>query len=398
MRIALAALAVASLALAGCTGEQANGPSQASGPVEVGVVALESGPVARSVELPGRVVAYATAEVRPQVDGIIRKVVFKEAGRVEAGEVLYELDDRRFQAAFAAAAAALKKAEAATAAAQASFERTERLTATNAVSAQTFDDARSTLLQAQAQEEAAKADLDAARIDLDNATIRAPIDGVIGFSTVTVGALVTANQTEALATIRQIDPIHVDLVDSSANLLRIRDEVEAGQLGREQGFVPTVTLTLENGKEYAHKGELKLAEMVVSQTSGTFALRAVFPNADRVLLPGMFVRARVDLGSMSRAFLVPQRAVQRGNSGEALLYVVSDDGKAQQRAIATAGSHGNAWVVVDGVADGDRLIVDGFQKISDGTAVTALDATVDEDGVVRQTVSSATDASLEAPL
>lgn len=381
---------LAAAALAGCSGEQQGGAAPPGlGPVEVGVVSLKSRPVPRTVELPGRVVAYATAEVRPQVDGIVRKVAFREAGTVEAGDVLYELDDRKFQAAVAAAEAALKKAEAATAAAKITFDRTETLAATNAVSAQTLDDARSSLLQAEAEEEAAKAELETARINLDNTVIRAPIDGIIGVSAVSVGALVTANQTSALATIRQIDPVHVDLVDSSANLLRIRDEVEAGRLGRERGVAPSVTLTLENGRTYARKGEMKLAEMVVSETSGTFSLRATFSNPDRVLLPGMFVRAEVDLGSMPNAFLVPQRAVQRSASGDATLYVASEDETARLRTITTSGSLGNDWIVIDGVADGDRLVVDGFQKISDGAAIKPVEATIGEDGVVRQTISSA---------
>ena len=378
-------------AVAGCNGEQqgAAGPLPGAGPVEVGVISLTSQSVPRTIELPGRVVAYATAEVRPQVDGIVRRVAFREAGSVETGDVLYELDDRKFQSALAAAEAALKRTEAATAAAQITFDRNERLAASNAVSTQTLDDARSSLLQAQAEEEAAKAELETARINLDNTVIRAPIDGIIGVSTVSVGALVTANQTGALATIRQIDPIHVDLVDSSANFLRIRDEVEAGRLGREQGIAPAVSLTLENGRTYVQKGEMTLAEMVVSETSGTFSLRTTFSNPDRALLPGMFVRAEVDLGSMPGAFLVPQRAVQRSTSGDPTLYVASDEGKAELRTITTSGSVGNDWIVVDGVTDGDRLILDGFQKISDGTAITPVEASIGEDGVVRQTISSA---------
>lgn len=380
--------------LAGCSSEQQGGgvPPPATGPVEVAVIELKSQSVPQSIELPGRVVAYATAEVRPQVDGIVRKITFSEARAVKAGDVLYEIDDRKFQAAVAAAEAALKKAEAATAAAKITFDRNEKLAATNAVSAQTLDDARSSLLQAEAEEEAAKAELDTARINLDNTVIRAPISGIIGVSAVSVGALATANQTDALATIRQVDPIFVDLVDSSANFLRIRDEVEAGRLGRERGMAPAVALTLENGRPYAQKGEMKLADMVVSQTSGTFSLRATFPNPDRVLLPGMFVRAQVDVGSMPKAFLVPQRAVQRSVSGDPTLYVVSRDGKAELRTITTSGSAGNDWIVVDGVAAGDRLIVDGFQKISDGTAIEPVAATIDDNGVVRQEISSATES------
>ncbi len=365
--------------------------------MEVGVVTLGSQAVPRTIELPGRVVAYATAEVRPQVDGIIRKVAFREAHQISEGDVLYELDDRKFQAAVAAAAAAVRKAEAAAVAAQATFERTEKLAATNAVSAQTLDDARSSLLQAQAEVEAAKAELDTARINLDNATILAPITGVIGLSAVSAGSLVTANQSDALATIWQIDPIYVTLVDSSANLMRIRDEVEAGRLGREPDVAPVVTLTLENGRAYAQTGKLTLAEIVVSQTAGTFALRSTFPNADGVLMPGMFVRASVDLGSMPDAFLVPQRAVQRGDDGRATVYLVSQDGKAEVRTITTLGSTGNDWIVGEGVKNGDRLIVDGFQKISDGSAVVPVAATIDADGVVPQSISAGGEAGGSKP-
>jgi len=333
------------------------------------------------MELPGRVVALATAEIRPQVDGIVRKVAFREGGTVKADDVLYEIDDAKFKAAYAAAAAAVKKTEAVTAAARSAFERNEKLSASNAVSTQTVEDARSTLLQAEASEETARADLETARINLANATIRAPIGGIIGVSTVSVGALVTENQTDALATIRQIDPINVDLVDSSANLLRIRDEVDSGRLGHEAGKPPAVTLTLENGKPYGTAGTMSLSEMVVSETTGTFTLRATFPNSQRVLLPGMFVQASVDLGTLNNAFLVPQRTVTRGDDGIATLYVVSD-GKAEMKRVTTIGTSGNAWIVTDGVTAGDRLIVDGFQKFSNGSEVEPVEATIDDDGVV----------------
>ena len=400
MKKTLLTVLLAATVIGGCRSEQNAGtpgmPPQ-GGAVEVGVVTLGSQAVPRTIELPGRVVAYATAEVRPQVDGIIRKVAFREAHQISEGDVLYELDDRKFQAAVAAAAAAVRKAEAAAVAAQATFERTEKLAATNAVSAQTLDDARSSLLQAQAEVEAAKAELDTTRINLDNATILAPITGVIGLSAVSAGSLVTANQSDALATIRQIDPIYVTLVDSSANLMRIRDEVEAGRLGREPDVAPVVTLTLENGRAYAQTGKLTLAEIVVSQTAGTFALRATFPNADGVLMPGMFVRASVDLGSMPDAFLVPQRAVQRGDDGRATVYLVSQDGKAEVRTITTLGSTGNDWIVGEGVKNGDRLIVDGFQKISDGSAVVPVAATIDADGVVPQSISAGGEAGGSKP-
>lgn len=375
-------------AFAGCSQDQAGPPQGPASTVEVGYVTLKPQAVPRSVELPGRIVARATAEIRPQVNGIVRKVAFREGREVAENDVLYELNDAKFKAALSSAEAALKKAQAARAGAQTTFDRNETLAKTNAVSAQTLDDARSTLLQAEADEEAAKAELETAQINLDNATIRAPISGVIGVSAVSAGALVTENQTDAMATIRQIDPIYVDLVDSSANLLRLRDEVQSGRLGREQDVAPSVLLTLENGKEYETKGQIALADMVVSQSTGTFSMRATFPNPDKVLIPGMYVRAKVDLGAMPNAFLIPQRAVTRDNSGNATLYVVSDENKAELKTITTSGSAGNDWIVVDGVREGDKIIVDGFQKISNGTAVKPVEATLDENGVVPQTLGT----------
>jgi len=386
-------LLLTSLFIASCNNEGGNvagaAPGDFAGSVEVGVVALKSEPVPRNIELPGRVVAFATAEVRPQVNGVVRKIGFREGGDVKAGDVLYELDDTKYKAAYAAAAAALKKAEAATAGAQVTFDRNRKLAASNAVSAQTLDDVRTSLLQAQADEDAAKAELETARINLDYTIIRAPIGGVAGVSQASVGTLVTENQTDALVTIRQIDPVHVDLVDSSANLLRMRDEVAAGRLGRRTDTAPTMWLTLETGKEYDRKGTFSLAEMVVSQTMGTFTVRATFDNPDRVLAPGMFVRAKVDLGSVPDAFLIPQRAVSRDTSGNATVYLASGDDKAQLRRVSTSGSVGNDWIVIDGVKNGDRLIVDGFQSISDGTALKVVEASIDEDGVVKQQLRQA---------
>ncbi|ATN36603.1 hypothetical protein ACO34A_22710 (plasmid) [Rhizobium sp. ACO-34A] len=361
--------------------------------VEVGYVTAKSEAVPYSIELRGRVVALATAEVRPQVDGIVRKIAFTEGREVKAGDVLYEIDDRKFKAAVAAAEAALKKAEAATASARTTYDRNKSLAETKAVSAQTVDDAQSTLLQAEASEEAARADVETATIDLDNATIKAAIDGVIGVSSVSVGALVTENQTDALATIRQLQPVHVDLADTSTNLLRIRDEVDSGKLQRRQDGGPLSTsLKLETGKDYGQKGEVSLADMVVGETTGTFTVRATFPNPDRILVPGMFVTANVELGTLSKAYRIPQRAVARADDGSATVYLVSD-GKAKLQTVTTNGSVANDWIVVDGIKDGDQLIVDGFQKLSDGVAVQPVEATIDDNGVVKQTMQNADEAT-----
>jgi len=388
------------LAAAGCSGSGSGQPQAPGGPpggtVEAGVVTLKSEAVPRQQELPGRVTALATAQIRPQVAGIVEKVVFKEGGQVSEGDVLYELSPTKFQALYDAAAAGLKKTEAAVTGAQATFDRSDKLAATKVISTQDLDDARTTLLQAQADQEVAKAELATAKINLDNATIKAPIPGIIGKSSVSIGALVTENQTDALATIRQVDPIYVDLVDSSANLLRIRDQIDSGTLGRADANPPKVTLTLEDGKAYTSEGSLSLADIAVSESTGTFSLRATFPNPDRVLMPGMFVRAAVDLGTTPGAFLVPQRAATRNDAGELTAYFVSADGKAELRVLTTSGSVGNDWVVTGGVKQDDRLIVDGLQKISNGTSVNPVEVTIDDNGVVKQEIK-ATGAAEPSP-
>ncbi|WP_158515721.1 efflux RND transporter periplasmic adaptor subunit [Pararhizobium polonicum] len=379
------------LVMAGCgesqSGAGSNAPPATDAGVEVGIVSLKSQAVPRSINLPGRVVALATAEIRPQVDGIVRKVVFKEGGMVAEGDALYELDARKFKAAVDSAQAALQKAEASAKGASDTLQRNRALAANNAVSAQTIQDAETAQLQAQADVESAKADVETATINLDNTTIRAPIAGIAGKSVITVGALVTANQTDALVTIRQLDPIHVDLVDSSANLLNIRNQVEAGTLGRTVEGPPTVALTLENGQAYGKDGTIGLADVVVSETTGTFSLRASFPNPERILLPGMFVEAVVDIGQTPGAFLVPQRAVTRNSAGEATAFFVSADGKAETRVLTTSGSIGNNWLVTGGLKDGEQLIVDGLQKISEGTTVKPVAVTIDENGVIQQEIA-----------
>lgn len=388
LRIGLVAAGL--LLLAACSDQSSGNAPPGGGAVpaaEVGFVVLKAQSVPRHAQLSGRVVAHATAEIRPQIDGIIQSIDFREGRKVDAGDVLFKVRDAKFSAAYAAAAASLSRAEASQQSAQAAFDRNARLQSQSAVSQQALDEATAALLQAKADVEAAKASLETARIDLDNTTIKAPIAGIIGMAGVSVGSLVTQNQTDALATIRQIDPVNVDLVDTSANLLKIRQDVEAGRLGRDGEGAPSVRLTLENGADYDETGTISLATVNVSESTGTFTLRASFPNPRRVLLPGMFVRASVDLGSMPNAFLVPQRAVQRSGTGEPVAYVVSADGKAEQRTLTTLGTSGNDWIVTEGLKDGERLIVDGFQKISAGAAVTPVEAVIDEDGVVKQSLA-----------
>lgn len=391
-RSAVLATAFAAVLLAaGCDDKgAANAPPPGAGagrPVEVGIITMKSQAVPRTVKLPGRAVALATAEIRPQVDGIVRRVVFEEGRSVRRDDILYELEPRKFQAALGAAQATLKKAEAAAQGANDTLERNRQLARNQAVSAQTVQDAETALLQAQAEVDVARADVETAQINLDNATIRAPISGIIGKSAITIGALVTANQTDSLATIRQLDPINVDLVDSSANMLRIRAQVQAGTLGRSHDGPPKVTLQLENGQPFGHEGTVALADAAVSESTGSFTIRAAFPNPDRMLLPGMFVQATIDIGQTPGAFMVPQRAVTRNASGEATAWFVSADGKAQTRVLKTEAAIGNDWLVTSGVTDGDRLIVDGLQKISEGIAVNPVAVTLDENGVARQEIA-----------
>lgn len=373
--------------MAGCQAEEAKQSAPAPRAAEVGYVTLKPQSVPYNVDLRGRVVALATAEVRPQVDGIVRKIVFTEGREVKEGDVLYEIDDRKFKAALMSANAEVSRTAAITANAQLTYDRNRKLFETSAVSSQTLEDAQSTLLQAKASQEAAEADAEVARINLDNATIRAPISGQTGVSEVSAGALVTENQTTALAVIRQVDKVYVDLADTSTNLLRLRSDTDSGKLTRPDGQPLPARLKLETGADYDQQGVVSLADMVVGETTGTFTVRAVFPNPQRVLVPGMFVTASVEIGSLQDAFLVPQRALIRQSDGSAGVYLAVD-GKAKLQTVTTSGTHGNNWIVPGGLKDGDRLIIDGFQKIADGAAVTPVEAVIDDTGVAPQDMTA----------
>lgn len=396
---AILAFSVAAVFLAACSDSEGQDSSsaarQAPAAVRVGVVTPKKENVPYRHELPGRVVAYETAEIRPQVDGMVMKRVFTEGREVKEGDVLYQLDPMKFEAAKAAAEAAVEKAQASVANAQGKYDRSAQLAKTNAVSEQTVEDANATLRQAQADAAAAKADLQTAQISLDYATIKAPISGLIGKSTVSTGALVTANQTTALATIRRLDPVYVDLVDSSANLLRLRAKVRAGDLGRDKKGPPPVTLQLEDGSKFDVTGKMNLAEFNVSQSTGTFSLRATFDNPNRTLLPGMFVRATVDLGDTPNAWLAPEQAVSRDSAGDATAYVVDKDDKIATRILSTDRIYENSWVVTAGIEDGDRIVVDGLQYISNGAKVEPVPVTVNPDGTVNDGEATSSTAPVD---
>lgn len=377
----LAVLLGLGLALAACNqqGSGPPGPPQGQGQpqAQVSVVALQPQSVAITAELPGRVSAMLVAEVRPQVNGIIKSRLFREGSEVTEGSVLYEIDPAPYEAAFQSAVAAQQKAEAAVPSAQAKVDRYRDLLKQNAVSKQDYDDAASTLAQASAAVVAAKADVETARINLANTKVTAPISGRIDKSSLTPGALVTANQTTALTTIRQLDPIAVDVTQSSTNLLKFRSAVREGRL-KISGPNVAVKLQLDTGTVYDQTGRIEFAEANIDQTTGTFAVRAEFPNPDRLLLPGMFVRAVVQEGIAEQSFLVPQRAVTRNTKGEATAKFVGEDGKVEQRVLQTQRTVGSNWLVSGGIAAGDRVIVEGAQLVRPGQTVTANPVMLDE--------------------
>lgn len=355
---------------AGCGRNGASAPPQMP-PPEVSVVTLQAQPVVLTRELAGRTSPFLVAEVRPQVTGIIRQRLFTEGGQVKRGQALYQLDDATYRAAFASAEAAVARASATLNFARLNARRTGELTKVDAVSRQDNENAIAAREQAEAELKGAQAALQNARILLGYAKITAPIAGRIGKSTVTRGALVTANQPAALATVRQFDPIYVDVTQSASELLQLRREVEAGRLSSVEG-VP-VTILLDNGTPYAHPGRLTFADLNVDPTTGSFLLRIQVPNPDELLLPGMYVRAVLSVGQRSDAILVPQQAITRDPKGDASAMVVKADGTAEARTVQANRTIGDQWLIDSGLAAGDRVIFEGLQKVQPGMPVRAIE-------------------------
>ena len=375
-------LAVAGL-LAACNAEKSAAPA-ATAKVQVSVVTLHPQSVTITAELPGRTTASLVAEVRPQVGGLIQKRLFQEGSEVKEGQALYQIDPASYQAAYDSAVAAQQKAEAAVPSAQAKVERYQGLIKQNAVSKQDLDDAAATLAQAKADVSSAKASVETAKINLDYTKITAPIGGRIDKSSLTPGALVTASQTTVLTTIRTLDPINVDVTQSSTNLLNLREAIDAGRI-KISGNNVSVKLKLENGALYPLAGKLEFAESAVSETTGTFSVRAEFPNPNRLLLPGMYVRALVEEGVADNSFLVPQRAVTRNTKGEPTGLFVTKNGKVEERVLNVGQTVGNNWLVNSGVSDGDRIIVEGSQLVRVGQDVDAVEVVIDDtSGEVRE--------------
>ncbi|MDA8240055.1 MAG: efflux RND transporter periplasmic adaptor subunit [Nitrospiraceae bacterium] len=360
------------LALSGCAKQSAAVAKGPGGPPEVGVVVIQPQRVALTTELAGRTSAHLIAEVRPQVGGIIQKRLFTEGTDVKAGEVLYQIDPASYQAAYNSAKAALARVEANLIPARLKSERYKDLVKINAVSQQDYDDATAALKQAEADVEAGKAALETARINLAYTKVTAPISGRIGRSSVTNGALVTASQPAALATIQDLSSIYVDVTQSSAELLRLKRNLASGLLKSNGAAQTKVKLLLEDGSAYPLAGTLKFSEVTVDQSTGSITLRAIFPNPKQTLLPGMFVRAILEEGVSNQAILVPQRGVTRNPAGNAMVLVVGSDEKVAPRVIKVDRTVGDNWLVSEGLKAGDRVILEGLQKARPGTPVKAV--------------------------
>ncbi len=349
----LSAALGALLVLAACGHKQE--PPPPPPPAAVKVVTLQPQPVSLTTELPGRTVAYRVAEIRPQVSGVVQKRMFVEGSDVRAGKQLYQIDAAPYQAAYESAAALA-------ASAKSQAERFKPLAEVNAVSKQDYDNAVATAAQN-------KASADTARINLIYTKLLSPISGRIGRSSVTEGALVTANQTTALATVQQLDPIYVDVTQPSAVLLRLKRELAAGQLVAASRTEAEVTLTLEDGSHYGPRGKLQFTEVSVDETTGSVTLRALFPNPDKLLLPGMFVHEQIEEGRRNDALLVPQLAVTHNQKGEPTALVVGPDNKVELRTLTTERALGDKWLVTAGLKAGERVIVEGIQFAKPGAQV-----------------------------
>lgn len=355
--------------LGACNDKQAQ---QAPPPPEVGTITVKEQEVVLTTELPGRMTPYRVAEVRPQVTGIVLKRLFEEGSDVRAGSVLYQIDPAPFKASYDSAVASLARAEANLPAIRLRAERYRELLASGAVSQQSFDDADAAFRQAEADVKYWKATVESARINLGHTRVTAPISGRTGRSQVTEGALVTAGQPTALTTIVQLDPIYVDVPQSTAELLRLKRNYQSGALGREGTSQNKVRINLEDGTAYPLEGTLQFQDVTVDRSTGTVILRAVFPNPDGTLLPGMFVRGVAREGVSEKAILVPQVAVSRDPKGNPLCFVVDPEGKVAQRPLTLDRAIGDAWLVSSGLAPGERVIVEGIQKVRPGMSVRAV--------------------------
>jgi len=380
----LAGLVLLGLLVPGC--KSATAPPPAAGPAEVAVVTIEPERTLLTTQLPGRTSAYLVAEIRPQVNGLIQSREFQEGAFVKAGQLLYQIDPAPYEAAYNQAKAAVATAEADLVMAEANLpairsraERFKGLVAIRAVGQQDYDDAAAALRQAEANVEtrkrvveSARATVEMARINLSYTPIKSPIFGRIGISNITVGGLAAAYQPTPLAIVQQLDPIYVDVTQASADVLSLRRRLESGRLKRNGPTQNKVQLFLEDGTPYPLKGVLQFQDVTVDPATGSVRLRMVFPNPRNLLLPGMFVRALIEEGVNEQALLVPQQGVTQDLRGNPVALVVGKDDKVEQRMLTVDRAIGNRWLVTDGLAAGDRVIVEGLQKVRPGVAVRAV--------------------------
>ncbi|MDK9988656.1 efflux RND transporter periplasmic adaptor subunit [Enterobacter hormaechei] len=361
----LSGFIVCAALLTGCDGQE--NPQQHAQAPQVSVHIVKSAPLAVTTELPGRTDAYRVAEVRPQVSGIILHRNFTEGSDVKAGESLYQIDPATYQAAYDNAKGELVKAQAAANIAHLTVKRYVPLVGTQYVSKQEYDQAVATAQQADASVVVAKAGVESARINLAYTKVTSPINGRIGKSSVTEGALVTNGQATALATVQQLDPIYVDVTQSSSDFMRLKQ-----QTSLQKGDTSSVELLMENGQPYPLKGTLQFSDVTVDESTGSITLRALFPNPQHMLLPGMFVRARIDEGTQPDAILVPQQGVTRTPRGDATVLVVNEKNQVESRTVVAPQAIGDRWLITEGLKNGDRVIISGLQKVRPGVTVVAI--------------------------
>lgn len=370
-RVLTPAILMVALALTTACKDEEQAAAPAGGApkaVAVTVYTVEKKPLQVSTELPGRTSAFRIAEVRPQVTGIIQERLFEEGALVEAGEQLYQIDPAPYEAELASAKADLQRAEASLANANARVNRYDQLVQNDVVSRQNYDDAIAAQRQGRAEVAAANAAVDAAEINLQYTRVSAPIAGRTGKSAVTEGALVTANQDTLMTVVQQLDPIYVDMTQSASQLLKLRREIAQGQLTQTVERTP-VSLILDGDNHYALQGELKFSDVTVDESTATVQLRAVFPNPNNELLPGLFVKAVIEQAVRNDAILVPQRAVGRGPNGQALVWVLGEDNTVSPKTIKTEQAMGNTWLLADGLNGGERIVMEGLLKVSPGAKV-----------------------------
>ncbi|WP_245638596.1 efflux RND transporter periplasmic adaptor subunit [Hydrogenophaga palleronii] len=387
------AVALAVLALVAACGGKDGAAKPAPTPPSVGYITVTTQAQGLHTELAGRTRPSQSAEVRPQVSGILQKRLFTEGSQVKAGQPLYQIDARMLEASVSSATAALAKARASAQTTKANAARNTELVKIDAISRQAYDESQAQAAQSAADVAVAQAALDNARINLQFSRISAPISGQTDLSAVLTGSLVTANQTQALTTINQIDPIFVDITQSSAELLELRRQWQAGIFGKVEASGAKVKLILEDGSAYNHTGTLQFTGATVGQSTGAITLRAAFPNPERLLMPGMYVRAQLSTGESAQAIVLPQQAVQRDPAGNPSVQLLNAENKIEKRPVKLGQALGSRWLVLDGVKPGDRVMVDGYQKARVGQTVTPQEMRMEGGRVVNAQAPSTANAA-----